>query len=400
MMSKMGKVDKGRFHLEIWHNIMWSRYKAAVLSELWDQCKMYGIALSVIQIAETEIDRKSLAEVDVSLHRYPYELLFKGAYSDVPVLRRVFECARKAFKTDADFILLAGYDRLEYWCQAFILRLRRKRIGVFCDSTMNDRRQYLFKYLLKRLFFYMIDAGFCYGQRSRDYLMFHGVPRKSIYLRCQAAWLPSYYCAERAFVERIEAISTLSRPRVLFVGRLSPEKNLHTLISAIAALRETVDVECVIVGTGPLTAALRDQINALSLSGHVTLSGPQSGEKLYQEYSAATVLALPSESEPWGLVVNEAFSFGCPAVVSVQCGCSPELIVEGITGYAVEFDSVEELALRLGEMISAVGKDAASVAASCQRRISTFTPERASEAILQGVVLSVGADSTLHPLPV
>jgi glycosyltransferase involved in cell wall biosynthesis len=50
-------------------------------------------------------------------------------------------------------------------------------------------------------------------------------------------------------------------------------------------------------------------------------------------YSMGDVLVLPSQSETWGLVVNEAMNLGCPAIVTDRVGCAHDLVVPGQTGW-------------------------------------------------------------------
>jgi glycosyltransferase involved in cell wall biosynthesis len=47
------------------------------------------------------------------------------------------------------------------------------------------------------------------------------------------------------------------------------------------------------------------------------------------------VLVLPSYSEPWGLVVNEAMACGMPVIVSEKCGCAPDLVQNGKNGISI-----------------------------------------------------------------
>ncbi len=57
----------------------------------------------------------------------------------------------------------------------------------------------------------------------------------------------------------------------------------------------------------------------------------------------SNVFILPSLSEPWGLVVNEAMLCRLPVVVSTKCGCQPELVEEGINGYSFEPNNEQRL---------------------------------------------------------
>ena len=57
-------------------------------------------------------------------------------------------------------------------------------------------------------------------------------------------------------------------------------------------------------------------------------------EEIGRLFERGAALVLPSHSEPWGLVVNESLSYGCPVVVSDICGCVPDLVLDGVTGYS------------------------------------------------------------------
>jgi glycosyltransferase involved in cell wall biosynthesis len=107
------------------------------------------------------------------------------------------------------------------------------------------------------------------------------------------------------------------------------------------------------------------------------------GRDLHEAYAAADVFALPSTSEAWGLVVNEAMEFGLPIVASVAIG-SRHLIEEGRTGFTFDpadlpalvqilglLASDQELRLRIGE--------------SARERIATETIDAWAEQVLAAV---------------
>jgi glycosyltransferase involved in cell wall biosynthesis len=98
-----------------------------------------------------------------------------------------------------------------------------------------------------------------------------------------------------------------------------------------------------LVGDGPLRAELEDAAN--SAPGRIHFAGFQNQSRLPAFYAAADALVLPSDSsETWGLVVNEAFACGIPAVVSGAAGCAPDLIDEGRTGFTFPCGKTEALA--------------------------------------------------------
>jgi glycosyltransferase involved in cell wall biosynthesis len=129
--------------------------------------------------------------------------------------------------------------------------------------------------------------------------------------------------------------------------------------------------------------ALKKHITRLELDGAVTLLGPQNLDDVVPLLYRSVALVLPSHREPWGLVVNESLSYGCPVVVSNHCGCVPELVIEGVTGYSFLTGNVEALS---AAMIAAVdlSRDRATTAKNCLKVVSAFSPASAASRILKG----------------
>jgi len=100
-------------------------------------------------------------------------------------------------------------------------------------------------------------------------------------------------------------------------------------------------------------------------------------------YAAADVLALPSDSETWGLVVNEAIASGTPVVVSDACGCSPDL-ADGTAGLTYPTGNVESLAAAINQLLKfpPSAAELASVAARHSVRAAADGVEAAMKACL------------------
>lgn len=101
--------------------------------------------------------------------------------------------------------------------------------------------------------------------------------------------------------------------RLLFVGRLSPQKNLPRLLEAVARVR--ADVELTIVGSGSCRPAVEAQISRLGLS-NVRLAGEMQGADLVKQYRRADALVLTSDREGMPLVLLEAMASGLPIVAT------------------------------------------------------------------------------------
>lgn len=134
------------------------------------------------------------------------------------------------------------------------------------------------------------------------------------------------------------------RDYFLFVGRLSPEKGLITLIKAAAKAGQKL----VIAGAGPQEGELRALVE--ELNADVVFAGYVSGKSLHQLIGEALALVLPSECyENAPVSVLEAYALGTPAI-GASTGGIPELIRVGETGFLSEMKNVEDLAEQLSRM--------------------------------------------------
>jgi glycosyltransferase involved in cell wall biosynthesis len=121
-------------------------------------------------------------------------------------------------------------------------------------------------------------------------------------------------------------------PEVLFVGRLSPEKNIDTLVEAVG------DLNLVVAGDGPL----RDRVpRALGAVPHAEV------ERLLER---ASVVVAPSDREGFGVAAAEAMAFGRP-VVAAAGGALVELVTDEETGLLVPPRDPAALAARLRDLL-------------------------------------------------
>lgn len=370
--------------LDVYHGILWSRYKADVFSVMHRLAGGYGIDVRFTQIAESDSGQMALGGVDLRHHQYPYDLLFVGAYSRIPKGRASRVLFSRVRKSDADLVLLPGFSELAHWSMLLAAILSRKKRVVFCDSTLRDRPQSRVKGMFKRLFFGLCHGYFTYGQRGKEYLTHYGARPDRIFQRVQAAALPADYSAENVILDRCEAHQFQCTPVFLYVGRLSSEKAIDVLLHAFVEVRKTLpQAKLKIVGAGPQMDALVSLGDALGLAECVTFLGSMDLAALSREYLRADCLVLPSQSEPWGLVVNEALHFGCPVVVSENCGCVPELVINGVTGYSFRAGDTREMAEGMIKVVSA-RTDPLERSRSCLKVIATFNPETSARQTLQG----------------
>jgi glycosyltransferase involved in cell wall biosynthesis len=134
------------------------------------------------------------------------------------------------------------------------------------------------------------------------------------------------------------------RPVIIYCGKLYPGKRPLDLPAAVKAAG--CEVTILFVGDGPMAG----QVRASLKPGQGAVTGFVNQSEIPAYYHAADILVLPSESEKWGLVINEAMAAGVLPVVSDRVGAAPDL-VEGV-GEIYPCGDVRSLAAALGRALA------------------------------------------------
>jgi len=120
--------------------------------------------------------------------------------------------------------------------------------------------------------------------------------------------------------------------RLLYVGRVSKEKNLECLMvgyRSLCAVRN--DTELTVVGDGPFLEEMRERLEGLPVS----FTGSLSGQKLVEAYRSSDLFLFPSETDTYGNVVLEAAASGVPAIVSGRGG-PKHALRSGVSGLVLD----------------------------------------------------------------
>ncbi len=126
----------------------------------------------------------------------------------------------------------------------------------------------------------------------------------------------------------------------IFCGRLEPGKapDFALEVAAQCARRLQRPVRVLLVGSGSMEAALRQQAASLSPHVDVHFHGFATQESLPGLYQSARVFLFPTRGDVWGVVANEACAAGLPVLVTPHAGVAGELIIDGRNGYVCELD--------------------------------------------------------------
>jgi glycosyltransferase involved in cell wall biosynthesis len=211
-------------------------------------------------------------------------------------------------------------------------------------NTGSPRRK--IKQVLLPWLFGQVDAFMSIGSLNREYYHGYGVGDKKIFLMPYAVdneffwrqrdfWKPQRQQIKEEYQIRQEKV-------ILYVGRFLPRKRVFGLIRAYELLSRP-DTALVLVGEGGELAACRQYVAERGIAG-VHFMGFRNQAELPKIYAMSDVFVLPSEDEPWGLVINEAMCFGLPIVAADQVGAAADLVQPGRNGYTFPAGDVGELA--------------------------------------------------------
>ena len=229
-------------------------------------------------------------------------------------------------------------------------RCRRGGLVTIMDAAwgLTDRRGALTR-AVKRLIHRNVDAALIPAPSHAAYYRSLGFPDGRIFYGVDA--VDNRYFEERVgrARERLEGLRVALGPasrHFLFVGRLLPRKGVGTLLESYAAYRATATDPwgLVVVGAGPEEGRVRGL--AARIEG-VIIAGERFGDALCESYACAGALVVPSESDPWALVVNEGAASSLPLIVSRGCGAAATLVDEGANGWTFAPGDARGLALLL-----------------------------------------------------
>ncbi len=134
------------------------------------------------------------------------------------------------------------------------------------------------------------------------------------------------------------------RHRFLYSGRLVAVKRIDLLIDAFARMADQrPNWDLVIAGGGPLDAELKERLPARLQERVVWTGFIGSPERMSAMFRLADVLVLPSEYEPWGVVVNEAACAGLALICSDVVGAAAELLRDGENGRSFHLGDLQSL---------------------------------------------------------
>jgi glycosyltransferase involved in cell wall biosynthesis len=142
------------------------------------------------------------------------------------------------------------------------------------------------------------------------------------------------------------------KKHLIYIGYLVPRKNVGKLIEIIERLSEKRDDFVLdILGDGSEKRMLEKMVEEKGLKDVVLFHGFVQKIDLPEYFAQGTCFLFQTDFDIWGLVLNEAMAAGVPVISSVTAGATYDLISEGETGFAADYNNLSDVLLKINMIL-------------------------------------------------
>lgn len=275
-----------------------------------------------------------------------------------------------------------GYVRASFWIACLASKFSKAACIFGADATsLTPRDGRNWKIPIKKFFwprlFRLADQVIVPSSDGRDFMCSLGISRDRVSLTGDCVdnnwWMAQSQLVDRDAVRASWGVSP-NDTVVVFSAKLQPWKRPLDLLRAFAKAN-LPNAYLLFAGSGPLLPQLESEAASLGAASRVRFLGFVNQSQLPAVYTAADLLILPSEFEPFGLVVNEAMCCGCAVAASDRCGAARDLVAPVSTKLVFRCGDIDALAELIREAAGDPGrlKDLGRAAFTY---IQTWSPER------------------------
>lgn len=258
-----------------------------------------------------------------------------------------------------DAILVHGHNYATYLLAYLAARWHGTPIFTRTETHLwlqRSRLKRLIRGPLLRLFYSQCAACLAIGTRNAEFYRHHGVPDRKIFLvpytvDNERFMAQADACRPHRAALRAELGLRPDLPVILFASKFTRRKHpLDVLRAKMELQREGTECAVLLIGAGEEAQALRQYCSEQGLRD-VHFLGFRNQSELPRYYAIADVFILPSENEPWGLVINEAMCAGVAVVATEEVGAVPDLVRPGENGMLYPARDVKALTVVLRGLV-------------------------------------------------
>lgn len=293
---------------------------------------------------------------------------------------------RKALSSNEwDAVWLHGYAHIASLYSVYYCRKHSIPLMLRGDSTLLSSRKTWRKTLFSQWLFKRCAALLCAGSDNRNYYLHYGAKPESLFL------MP--YAVDNAFFRQHPPSQTL-RPRdkriILYASKFIQRKHPLMLIKAFHQLASKIrdSAELWFVGDGEQFQQMQEYVSKHRLDKSIIFHGFKNQSELPSYFRACDVFALPSEREPFGLIINEVMNQAKAIITTNEVGATRDLVADGENGWVIKAGSEEALRNALhdaltcsSEQLEAMGKASLDKVSNWDYQSNIVTLRKALNAI-------------------
>lgn len=256
-----------------------------------------------------------------------------------------------------DIVMIGGFEQASYLATAFLARVFRRKVILLFDGFSPRRigTDALPVRFVKWLTGKLCHVYFANGSVGRNFILQEvGAEEARIFNQYLSVSTRHIDHERSRGIDKQTLRSELNLPKdcriVAFCGYLIERKRPELLIHAVSALPAADRPVVLMIGRGPLEDSLRQEARRLGVE--IVFCGFREGAELARYYLASDFLVLPSDDDPWGLVVNEAMAAGLPVISSDACGATEDMVIDGVTGFAFRAGDARDLRRAIMDLLA------------------------------------------------
>ncbi|WP_146146459.1 glycosyltransferase, partial [Photobacterium leiognathi] len=266
---------------------------------------------------------------------FDFEIITNESYEDRNKLFVFYELFKLLIKTKVRKIIFSGWESIETTILMFLNSKRKNAIVI--ESSILESSTRGIKGTLKRIIINRCQNAYPSGYLQKEIL-------KELNFKGVVSVTHGVGLLNEKFYDKNDnkKLTRLDR-KFIYIGRLAKEKNLEFLINAF----NINGMQLTVVGEGP------EHVHLEKISkDNITFTGYVNNKEIKSLLTSHDVFILPSVSEPWGLVVEEALYSGLPVLVSDNIGCKEDLVNELNAGLVFDPYNLTDLNNKINYMMN------------------------------------------------
>jgi glycosyltransferase involved in cell wall biosynthesis len=320
-------------------------YRIPLFNELNVQLKQKCIKLIVVFGARQYCRRKF--QLDLEECRFDYRMLKSSP-------RNIFYTGKMLFtysgllklirREQPDQFIIIGFSpgTVKLWLRSF----RDKTPIIVWSGTIPTSKHSFLRRMQRKLIMKRISGYIAYGSKAKEYLVSLGANPGNVHIAINT--VDTAFFSSKTSQLRQESKEKGNKKYLAYIGYLIPRKNVLRVLEVVKGLAGTrTDFILDLIGDGPDREKLERFVEDNGISSYVKFHGFRQMNDLPHFLARSHCFLFQTDFDIWGQVLNEAMAAGLPCIASIHAGATHDLIIEGETGFALDFSQTEKVVERI-----------------------------------------------------